>query len=725
MLKKTESQYYQHVFKCYTRGDAILDLCFTNVREAYTDTPLNGLGGSDHNLVHLLPKYKPIVQRIKPKKVRIKQWTDESLENLRDCFDSTDWKVFIESSADIDELTETVSAYIKFCEDALIPSKLTKCYSNNKPWITKEIKQIINRKKGVFGRGNRDEFKAIQKELNNAIKEEKRIYKEKVEQHFTSKNMKSVWNGLKLMSGYTKSCNKTNFLPSNSINYANELNHFHNRFDCHDFTAEINDLLQLPLDTSEPFLSVSENDVRHHFHRLNPSKAAGPDNVSCRILKNCSCQLSFIYTFIFNLCFTTQTVPSIWKQSCIIPVPKSPTISCLNDLRPVALTSVAMKVCERFVLDFLKGLVSNYLDPLQFAYCKGRSTEDALLFSLDKLYSHLERSKFGKVSARVMYFDFSSAFNTIQPHLLAKKLLNLESVPFSLVRWIVSYLTKRSQYVKVGTSAISNVIMSNTGVPQGTVLAPFLFTVYTSDIRSEYASCPLVKFADDTALIGLISNDDDTLYLNQLNIFVNYCNENFLELNVKKTKEMIIDFRTKHKVTPEPVLIGDCVVERVSEYKYLGVVMDEKLNWNEHVAYVEKRLKPRFYCFRKLNSFNVNREILAAFYNSIICSVWNYCIVCWAGNTDITQKKVLDGVIKRVGRILGEELPSVDVVYLNFASSKVRSLWKDISHPLHSQFNSRLIPRSGRLRSLESHTNRYKSSFMGTAISIHNRDFTR
>ncbi|KAJ8047183.1 hypothetical protein HOLleu_06114 [Holothuria leucospilota] len=188
---------------------------------------------------------------------------------------------------------------------------------------------------------------------------------------------------------------------------------------------------------------------------------------------------------------------------------------------------------------------------------------------------------------------------------------------------------------------------------------------------------------------------------------------------------MIIDFRTKHKVIPEPVLINDSIVERVTEYKYLGVVIDNDLKWHEHVAYVEKRLKPRLYCLRKLNSFSVSQNILATFYSSILSSVWTYCLICWAGNTDKSHIKVLDDIIKRVGRILGENLPSVYTVYLKHAGVKLQSIWNDSSHPLYDQLSSRIIKRSGRLRSLVSHTNRYQSSFIGTAIAIHNKNFTR
>ena len=106
-----------------------------------------------------------------------------------------------------------------------------------------------------------------------------------------------------------------------------------------------------------------------------------------------------------------------------------------------------------------------------------------------------------------MFFDFSSAFNTIQPHLLVQKLLNVK-LPSSVISWTFDDLTNRLQYIRLN-GVLSSVICTNTGAPQGTVLAPFLFSLYTTDCRSTDESCPLVKFADDTELVGKISNDED------------------------------------------------------------------------------------------------------------------------------------------------------------------------------------------------------------------------
>ena len=160
-------------------------------------------------------------------------------------------------------------------------------------------------------------------------------------------------------------------------------------------------------------------------------------------------------------------------------------------------------------------------------------------------------------SVRMMFLYFSSAFSTIKQHLLANKMLSM-SVPSDMILWIIDYLSKLSQFV-VFQSLKSDILYSNTGVPQGTVLASLLFSLYTSDCRSSNESCSIVEFANDTFFIGLISDDDSSIYVNEINKFTTYCKTNFLELNVKKTKEMIIDFR-KSKALPDPIIINDHAV---------------------------------------------------------------------------------------------------------------------------------------------------------------------
>ena len=182
--------------------------------------------------------------------------------------------------------------------------------------------------------------------------------------------MKRVWDGMRLMSGYN-SKSKSRSLPNSSENYANELNTFYNRFDCHDFSAERRDLRKILENYNDFGNGLSATEVRRLFSSLNPSEAADPVRLSPRLWKSCASQLAYIFTSIFNLSLTTRFIPFTWKHSCIIPVPKKPVISCLNDLRPVALTAVPMNILERLFLNYFRKIVLPFLDQCNFHISRG------------------------------------------------------------------------------------------------------------------------------------------------------------------------------------------------------------------------------------------------------------------------------------------------------------------------------------------------------------------
>ena len=234
------------------------------------------------------------------------------------------------------------------------------------------------------------------------------------------------------------------------IDRANELNQFYARFDSKDFSSDHREIRSslLSLDSNMHGLQTDEDEVKRLMKNCNPKKAPGPDGVSPRILKLCADQLAYIFSVIFNQSFIQMYVPSSWKTSAIIPVPKNKIVTCLNDFRPVALTSAMMKLCERIVLNRLSLIVSGFVDPLQFAYRRNRSTDDALLFVLNSVFSHLDKP--GN-SIRLMFYDFSSAFNTIQPHLLVEKMKRM-NVPANFVAWIFNHLTFRPQYVRLAVA---------------------------------------------------------------------------------------------------------------------------------------------------------------------------------------------------------------------------------------------------------------------------------
>src|SRR4029434_10274802 len=209
-----------------------------------------------------------------------------------------------------------------------------------------------------------------------------------------------------------------------------------------------------------------------------------------------------------------------------------------------------MKAFERLVLVHLKAITDPLLDPLQFAYRANRSVDDAVNMALHFILQHLDSSG---TYARILFVDFSSAFNTIIPALQDK--LSQLSLPDSTCRWIKDFLSDRRQHGRLGKH-VSDSRTISTGSPQDCVLSPLLFSLYTNSCTSSHQSVKLLKFADDTTLIGLISGGDESAYRWEIDHLVTWCGQNNLELNALKTVEMDVDFR-KNPAPPTPITTID------------------------------------------------------------------------------------------------------------------------------------------------------------------------
>ncbi|KAK1788543.1 hypothetical protein P4O66_016974 [Electrophorus voltai] len=251
-------------------------------------------------------------------------------------------------------------------------------------------------------------------------------------------------------------------------------------------------------------LIITESDVRRVFKRVNTRKAMGPDGICGRVLKACADQLAPVFTDIFNLSLTLGIVPSSFKRSTIVPVPKKPRPSDLNDYRPVALTSVVMKCFEKLLRDFITSSLPASMDPLQFAYRHNRSTDDAIAHLLHTTLTHLDEGRGNYV--KMLFVDYSSAFNTIIPSLLTTKLGDL-GLHTSLCDWISNFLTDRPQSVRVGNCASSTLTLS-TGAPQGCVLSPLLYSLYTYNCTGTSCTIKSILTGNITVWFGNSTKQD-------------------------------------------------------------------------------------------------------------------------------------------------------------------------------------------------------------------------
>jgi len=254
---------------------------------------------------------------------------------------------------------------------------------------------------------------------------------------------------------------------SSDKHLADEFNVFYSRFNNLDFDNEIEGFRAIT--QAAPSITIDSKTVANIFKRTR-SKSPGPDKICGQLLRICADQLCNIFQCIFNLSLLQQRVPRSWKHSIIVPIAKCCPPKSLNDFRPVALTSLVMKSFEKIIKEAVLLQVGDQLDPLQFAYRSGRGVEDAVITLLHFIFSHLDREK---THARLLFVDFTSAFNTIQPLLLAKRLIADFNLDLNLVGWVLDFLTDRSQRVRVN-STLSEVTFTSTGSPQGCCLSSLL-----------------------------------------------------------------------------------------------------------------------------------------------------------------------------------------------------------------------------------------------------------
>ncbi|KAL2103140.1 hypothetical protein ACEWY4_000008 [Coilia grayii] len=231
-------------------------------------------------------------------------------------------------------------------------------------------------------------------------------------------------------------------------------------------------------------------------------------------------------------------------------------------------------------------------------------TNDAISTALHSALTHLDtRDSY----VRMFFIDFSSTFNTIVPQQLILKLDRL-GINTSMCNWLLDFLTGGPQAVRVGSNTSSTVTLK-TGAPQGCVLSPLLFTLLTHDCTPSHTSNLFIKFADDTTVLGHISNNDETHYRSEVSHLVKWCSENNLSLNVEKTKEIVVDFRRAHS-QHAPLTINGAAVERVSSTKFLGVHISEDLSWSKNTASLTGKAQQRLYFLRKLESQSLISHLL-------------------------------------------------------------------------------------------------------------------
>ena len=225
---------------CDTHENKTLGQCYGNIPGAFKSVALPLVGGSDHNAIQLIPAYQPKIKTQLVVRKSVKVWTTESEDELRGCYECTDWNVLTDSCADVNEAAD-VCDYIRIFEDMIIPTKTIKVFPNNKPWITKSIETLLNEKKIVFQTGDRLHRKRMQSRLRTELRKGQRTFKDKMGKQFGAGGMTAALEGLKTLTGETiRNSDNFHLNVEEQRNCSSDLNRFYCRFERDHLDGKLN-----------------------------------------------------------------------------------------------------------------------------------------------------------------------------------------------------------------------------------------------------------------------------------------------------------------------------------------------------------------------------------------------------------------------------------------------------------------------------------------------------
>ena len=262
--------------------------------------------------------------------------------------------------------------------------------------------------------------------------------------------------------------------------------------------------------------------------------------------------------------------------------------------------------------------------------------------------------------------------------------------------------------------------MLNSGAPQGCVLSPVLFSIYTNELMCNTSDLTLITFADDMAMTAWLKDEQSlSKYYTFISKLISWFDISFLKLNVQKTKELCLEGnRARDSTWLTPIVIKDEIVEQVDTFKYLGTILDSKLSFKEHVHLTVKKANQRMHFIRKLKHFDVSTHILESVYRALVESILAFNIVTWYGNLNMKDKTKLNRIVKIASKIIGSQQRSLSDIHRQFAINKANKIQTDKTHPLTDSFLP--LPSRRRLRVPLARRNLYKRSFVPTAVKILN-----
>ena len=421
-----------------------------------------------------------------------------------------------------------------------------------------------------------------------------------------------------------------------------------------------------------PLKNITPKEVLKAIHELHDNKSPGYDLISATLLKHLPKKGITLIVAIFNACLRLSIFPSQWKIAQVIMILKpGKTPHEVSSYRPISLLPLMGKLFEKMILTRIRIHLEDILPKHQFGFREGHGTIEQVHRIIEIINSSFENKKY----CSAVFLDIAKAFDKVWHEGLLFKIKR--SLPHSFFQIIKSYLEKRCFEVKYN-AATSSMYEIKSGVPQGSILGPVLYLIFTADLPTSKHTTT-ATYADDTALLAVHDDPDSATRLLQTHLTLV---EEWLKkwrIKANKDKSVQVTFTLRKRTCPQLFLYNE-KIPQAEEAKYLGMHLDRRLTWRKHIwtkrKQLDHKLRSMYWLIGHKSQLTINNKLLV--YKTIIKPIWTYGIQLW-GTASHSNIEILERFQSKTIRSMLQIPLYISNEYIN-SDLGIRTVKQEIEH---------------------------------------------